>query len=197
MLPLVVGDTAAVPAAIAFGQGPRRQPRLPGLVEPAYDIAVAIAQHRDGLCVLDPLGIEEGCARLRRLVQEVAGEAHVLERWTHLLFEVAQELDGSVRVLAFGRDCNAAGEIGLEGTRVEMVESSGNGDFAGHTYDLRRSGDYGAASLLLKHPLTLLCDDKDTGSSDAAQTDSAPEPALGGRRSSATPPSHGVLSVCL
>ena len=59
VLALVVDDAAPVEAPVLLGQCPGRQASLPVGVEPANDVAVAIAEHGRQVRVLDPLGIRE------------------------------------------------------------------------------------------------------------------------------------------
>jgi hypothetical protein len=100
-------------------------------VEPVKDVAMGVAEHRDRVRALDPLGIEERSARPCRLVHDGAGQAHALEGRAKLRLQIALELGRPLRVLTFGRDRNATGEVALERAGGEAIESCSDSQFRG------------------------------------------------------------------
>jgi hypothetical protein len=113
VLALVVDDTAPVIAALLLGQAPGREARFPARIEPADDVAVAVAEDRPQGRVLDPLGIQERPLRTR-LRERPAFEAKLLQRGFDFTFKLARKLGRTLRILAFRRNCHATGEVLLE-----------------------------------------------------------------------------------
>src|ERR687886_2889154 len=113
MLALVVRHAAAVPAVGALRQPPGREARFPIRIEAADDVAVPVAEHGRALA-LDALGIEERALGLR-LGQNAAGESESLEGRLHLGLDITGEFGRALRILALGRDGDAAREVLREG----------------------------------------------------------------------------------
>ena len=78
VLALVVDHAAAVIAAILFGHRPGRKAGMPSGLEPANNIAMAIAEDGRERGVLDTLSVEER-AFSERLRQRLAGEAMLFQ----------------------------------------------------------------------------------------------------------------------
>ena len=131
VLALVVDHAAPVVAAVLLGQRPGREARVPSGIEPADDVAVAVAEHGRQGRVLDPLGIEKRPlgARLR---EGAAREAELLQRRPDFTFKIARKVRGALGILALGRDRDAARKIGLERAGIEIGFGAGNGCGTGH-----------------------------------------------------------------
>ncbi len=131
VLALVVGGAAAVVAAVGFDELPGRQARLPVGIEAADHVAVAVDEDGRQAVALATLADQERPARLG-MAQHPAGEPERLERGLHLGLDVARKLARPIRVLALGRDGDAAREVGLESTAVEIIGGAGNGGISAH-----------------------------------------------------------------
>ena len=133
VLALVVDHAAPVVAAVLLGQRPGRQARVPAGIEPADDVAVAVAEHGRQGRVLDPLGIQERPlgARLR---EGAALEAELLQRGLDFTFKIARKVRSTLGILALGRDRDAARKVGLERAGIEIGLGAGNGGGTGHQW---------------------------------------------------------------
>ena len=131
VLALVVDDSAPIPAITRIAQCPGRAAFGPFGIHAADDVAMAVAQHSERLGILDAFGQQERTLALR-VRDDLGGKPHRLEVGDHLVGEVAQEIAGALRVLALGRDGDAARQHGLEGSRRKPPDGASDGGFAGH-----------------------------------------------------------------
>ncbi len=79
VLALVVDHAASVVAAVLLGHGPGRKARAPAGIEPADDVAMAVAEHGRQRRVFDPLGEQERTFRAL-LRQRAALETELFQR---------------------------------------------------------------------------------------------------------------------
>src|SRR6202022_2414655 len=127
----IYAPAAAIVATIELGELPRREAVLPARFQPADHVTVPVAEHGRERFVLLALRIEErpACVALR---EHAADEAHRLQGGPHLRLDVALEFGRSFRILALGRDCDPAREVGLERAAVEIGFGAGGGGFSAH-----------------------------------------------------------------
>ena len=68
----------------------------------------------------------------RLLGEGAALEAELFQRGCDLTFKIARKIRLTLRILAFGRDRDAAREVGLEGAGIEIGLGAGDGGGSGH-----------------------------------------------------------------
>ena len=134
VLALVVRRPPAV-EPLAFGrERPRGETGAPLRFLAADHVAVPVGEDRDCRRILDALGEQERAAAGRGVVQDPAAKAEPLEARLHLAGQVARELGRPIRVLALGRDRDAAPEIGGEAAVVEVALDAPNRLVAAHQF---------------------------------------------------------------
>src|SRR6185369_9905425 len=84
----------------------------------------------------DALGEQERAASADRIGEQAAPKAEPLERGLHLINQVAPELGLALRVLAFGRDRDAARKIGEKTAVIEVTLRVGYRQFSAHGREL-------------------------------------------------------------
>jgi hypothetical protein len=129
VLAFVVRDATTVPAALALGHEPGREPVVPSIVETADDVPVPVTEHRRPRRVLDALGEEK---RPVALAEGPAAETERLESRRQLMLDVAPQLRHPVRVLAFGRQRDATREVRVQTSMVEIGRGSRESVCSGH-----------------------------------------------------------------
>jgi hypothetical protein len=138
--PFVVDDAAPEPDAVAFGELPGGEPRLPAIVLSAHDVAVPVAQHRRQTVTFAAFGHQERCLCLR-MFQHPATEPHRLERRNHLVAQIALHVGRALGVLAFGGDRHATRQGREQGAGVELRGGACDRGVPAGVEDLRGSGD--------------------------------------------------------
>jgi|HubBroStandDraft_4_1064222.scaffolds.fasta_scaffold00243_4 hypothetical protein len=131
VLALVVGGAAAVEALATRGQRPGRQPLMPLRLQPADDVAMAVAEHGRAGALLAPLGDQDRPAA-NRVGHDLAGEAESGQRRGDLVGKIGVQCRRALLDLALGRDRDTAAEIGGEPALVEIGLGSGDRGGAGH-----------------------------------------------------------------
>ena len=132
VLALVVGGATAVETLAVARQLPGIESLLPALVLAPDDVAVTVREDRDEGRVLDALSEEKRPASGKRIWKQSALEPQALEAGLHFGREVALEVCGPLRVLAFGGDGDPAREVGEKSALVEVPLGMRNGVFPAH-----------------------------------------------------------------
>src|SRR5262249_16008033 len=120
VLPLVVDNAAAPVTAVALDELPGRESRVPSGFQTADHVAVAVAEDGGQPLAFAAFGKKERAARLG-VPQHATAKAERFQRRLHLGFDVAGKLAGTLGILTLRRDRDAAREIGLERSAVEIV----------------------------------------------------------------------------
>ena len=133
VLALVVGGAAAVPAAVALDDLPGREPRLPAAHPGRGSRRHGRSRARSAapspsMRSANRNGPRAFGWRSTRQVKPSASNAGFISAST-----IAREVGGALRVLALGRDRDAARQIGLERAGVEILRGAGDGGFTAHT----------------------------------------------------------------
>src|SRR5436190_11776701 len=105
---------------------------------------MAVTEYRCRRTLLAPLGNEDR-PTAHRVGDDLALKAEPGQRWGDLVGEIAFQHRQALLDLAFGRDRDAAREIGDEPAVVEIALSGGNGGGAGHATS--RNGQSGDQTL--------------------------------------------------
>src|SRR3546814_7929172 len=132
MLALVVGGATAEQLLAFLHQRPGADAAAPLRIETADHVAMTIGEQCFLRAGLATFGNQERAAVGRRVLVDRAGEAQRLQRGAHLAVEIGTEIGGAIGILAFGRDGDAAGEIGGETALVKIIGSGLDGGSAGH-----------------------------------------------------------------
>src|SRR3546814_8203872 len=120
MLALVVGGATAEQLLAFLHQRPGADAAAPLRIETADHVAMTIGEQCFLRAGLATFGNQERAAVGRRVLVDRAGEAQRLQRGAHLAVELGTQIGGAIRILAFGRDGDAAGEIGGETALVKI-----------------------------------------------------------------------------
>ena len=128
VLALVVGGAAAIDAIAVARGDPGTLALGPLVLQAADDVAMAVAEHGRQLGILDAGGEQHRPLARQRVVVDAGREPHARERGRHLLVQVAVELGlAGGQQLALGLEADAAGQLGLEGTLVDIGAGTGDG----------------------------------------------------------------------
>jgi hypothetical protein len=125
VLALVVGGAAAVQAVAVGRHGPRALAAGPRRVLAADHVAVAVHQHRGQRRVLDTAADQQRAVGRFRVGVDRGRETQRGQRRGDLVGQVALQLGARRRVLAFGADGHAAGQVAQEGAAVEVRARGG------------------------------------------------------------------------
>src|SRR5690606_38622084 len=132
VLALVVSGAAAVEPIALSRRDPRPLALGPLVVEPADDVAVAVAENGRQARVLDSRGQQHWALPLDRVGIDAAREAHARQGRLHFLAQIGFELrQAGWQELTFRPIGNSAGKIGLEGAAVDVLPSARDGAHSG------------------------------------------------------------------
>ena len=132
VLALVIGGSPAVPAILLDRDLPRVKPGAPAVLLGQHHIGVTVGQHRRQPGRLPPVRDQQRPAAGIRVVQDPGRGAEPVRRRNHFLLQVRQQVRAPPGGPAFCPEPHPAGEIGQEGTRVEIVSRLSNSHGPGH-----------------------------------------------------------------
>ena len=113
MLALIVDDAAPIPFVVALGERKRREIVDPAPLHAEHRVAMAIAEHGDSEGSSMRSAIRKGPLRALDF-KDFAGEAEAFELGRHELSHIIVELLRARRILALGRQRDAARQHLLE-----------------------------------------------------------------------------------